>query len=121
MLLFMFGTWVGGYLHMFQPAVLLIIENQSGQPIESLMVTYESLGIKGTLSANKIQPSKRIRFVFYIPHDGGYSVTARLANGKVVKDGSYIEPGYTEKIRVGSDRISTESSSFRHYLPYRYP
>lgn len=77
------------------PVVSLRVINQSGRPVQSVTVEYETCGSKSALAARPLARGEETTFQFLVCGEGGYQVVAHFDGGVELKgrDG-YVESGY---------------------------
>ncbi|MFM2447982.1 MAG: hypothetical protein RIS44_432 [Pseudomonadota bacterium] len=108
---FLAGVAVAANGYWFQPIVTLSVVNNSGQKIESLVVTYAG-GAEGSLLIRDRKPGQRTVIRFFQGGDGSFNLSTTLADGKTLKSvGSYVQPGYSFAIDIGSDSVNLKQTS----------
>jgi len=112
------GALAAGKLGLYQPTVTIIVSNLSNQDLKSISISHKSLGITGVLQTPPIAAGKSIKLQIFVPSDGSYTCTATLANGNILKNGSYIEPGYRENIVVNDTNITTKTNLWGNYVNF---
>ena len=87
--------------------VTVTISNQSGQELNSLIISHNGWGGKGTLDVEPPLSGNSKIARFFVPGEGGFSIEAALENGKVLKAVSgYIESGYSLSMVITATGIS---------------
>ena len=95
------GAVTAVFQHWGQPLVSVSVANESGQELQSLVVTHESMRAKGQIEVKPPRIGAKVLVRFFQEGEGSVLVTAKLANGQVVEGiGGYVEPGYSLSMSV---------------------
>lgn len=97
------------------PVVSLDVVNQSGRPVQSVTVEYDSCGSKSALTGRPLASGEATRFQFLVCGEGGYQVVAHFEGGAELKgQGGYVESGYRAKevLRTTSIESSIDSHAY---------
>ena len=77
------------------PVVSLHVINQSGRPVQSVTVEYQTCGSKSALAARPLARGEETTFQFLVCGEGGYQVVTHFDGGAELKgSGGYVESGY---------------------------
>ncbi len=108
---FVGGAAVGANRHWFGDSARLVVRNDSGQPIRSLEIAYESARASGTIRSTDIQAAGERHYDLDVG-EGSFMVVATLANGTVLRGrGQYVESEWSASAVVRPSRIDEQAKS----------
>lgn len=110
---FVGGALTAGARHWFQPLAHITIKNDSGQDLSALTLTHSSSRFTSTVALPALKQGESTNFRFFIAGEGGYSIEAKFADGRVIKGGAgYVESGYKVTDVVGASKVQSKSSFY---------
>jgi hypothetical protein len=97
-----------------QPVVSIKIVNETGQPIDALVMRYGTCGGRSHVEAGKLAIGQSRRITYSVCGEGGYSLEAQLRSGTVLKGGGgYVMPGWSMKEVITEKGIDTTYDLWR--------
>ena len=104
---FFLGIFYEQWSNPNEPPVTVLISNQSGQEIKSVVISHNGSGGKGTLVVDPPLSGSSKTARFFVPGEGSFSIEATLENGKVLKAISgYIVSGNSLSMVITATDIS---------------
>jgi hypothetical protein len=106
------GAW-GAWRGLGSPGVTAHVTNATNQNLGSVTIHYETCGRRGSVSTGDLGPGKSRRLRYSVCGEGGYSVQAHFADGRLLRGGGgYVETGYISTDVISSDEITSRQSLF---------
>ena len=94
--------------------VAVAVVNQSGQPLQSVTLNYQTCNGSGSLAVGALSPHQATTMHFAVCGEGGYTIEAVLSDGRLVKNnGAYVESGYSVSEVVLQNGIETNLHAYK--------
>jgi hypothetical protein len=105
---FFAGTIYDDVKNFYKKPVCVTVNNESEQPINSILVSYSGYETQGTIKVKPNRADKSTTVCFYQAGEGSFTLEAELANGKILrKTEGYIEAGYSFYLTLTPKEIKT--------------
>jgi hypothetical protein len=106
------GAWAA-WRGLGSSGVTAHVTNSSNQNLGSVTIQYETCGQRSSVSIGELPPGKSRRLRYSVCGEGGYTVEAQFADGRLLHGGGgYVETGYISTDVISSDGISSQQSLY---------
>jgi hypothetical protein len=93
--------------------VTTTILNATDKPLRTVTIQFETCGSTGTAASGELKPGDSRQLRFSVCGEGGYTVVAEYADGRIVRGGGgYVEAGYNCSDTISTAGIASQQARF---------
>ena len=106
------GAWAA-WKGLGSSGVTAHVTNATGENLGSVTIQYETCGKRSSVSTGALGPGESRRLRYFVCGEGGYTVEAHFADGRLLQGGGgYVETGYISTDVISNDEISSQQSLY---------